>query len=106
MRNHDLSSPNAAEMYFNDSIFGQLYTVLAETLGGRDRRPARRAAPADTTRAQKPEAPKRSLLERLDAWFWRQAQKDREAYLARSRDVFELERRVEALDRGALSRYY
>jgi len=43
-------------------------------------------------------------LERLDRWFWRQEQKARDDYLATSVDVFELERRIEALDRGAILR--
>ena len=100
MRNQDLPSPGAAETYFNQSIFGQLYTVLADTLGRHDRAPAggtRRTALQGSVEQSRP---KRSLLDRLDAWFWRQAQNDREAYLAGSSDVFELERRVEAYGRG------
>ena len=49
---------------------------------------------------------RQTLLERLDTWFWRQAQKDREAYLARSADVFDLERRIKALERETPVRYY
>ena len=108
MRNYELSTPNAAERYFNHSIFGQLYTLIAEALGSRRRdRPrsghsaeAEKAAPASVR-----DLPRLTWLDRVDAWFWRQAQKDREAYLARSRDMFELERRIEALDRGGLARY-
>jgi hypothetical protein len=47
-----------------------------------------------------------SLLERLDAWFWRQRQRADEAYLAQSQDVFELERRMRELERSVGSRYY
>jgi hypothetical protein len=106
MRYYDTPSPNAAEMYFNHSIFGQLYTLIADALDRRERRgepaPERRgvAAPA------KANAPRQTLLDLLDAWFWRQLQNDREAYLAHSRDVFELERRIEALERGTVTRYY
>ncbi len=46
------------------------------------------------------------LLERLDAWFWRQRQRDNEAYLAQSQDVFELESRMRAIERGIGGRYY
>ena len=42
----------------------------------------------------------------MGAWFWRQAQKDRETYLAGSRDVLELERQMNALDRGPVGRYF
>jgi hypothetical protein len=111
MSTYDLT-PNAAEMYFNQSIFGQLH-LLAEAI--RRNRPAaakpprtpgrpepvRRDAAAASLAVTKP-----TLLDRLDAWFWRQVQNDREAYLARSRDVFELERRIDALERGTITRYY
>jgi hypothetical protein len=48
----------------------------------------------------------RNLLDRLDAWLWRQRQSADEAYLAQSQDVFELERRIRALERSVGSRYY
>jgi hypothetical protein len=51
-----------------------------------------------------PAAPKRTWLERLDAWAWRERQKDHEAYLAQSSDLADLEARLRALERGA--RYY
>lgn len=102
MRNPEISSPGAAELYFNHSIFGQLYTLIAEALGRGPRRTrvrgVGRMSPAAGTR--------QTLLERLDTWFWRQAQKDREAYLARSADVFDLERRIKALERETPVRYY
>jgi hypothetical protein len=48
----------------------------------------------------RPSTPKVArLLERLDAWFWRKRQSAREAYLAESADVFEVERRIRALER-------
>jgi hypothetical protein len=40
------------------------------------------------------------LFERLDAWFWRKRQSAQEAYLAQSADVFEVERRIRALERS------
>jgi len=38
-------------------------------------------------------------MENLDDWLYRQRMNDREAYLAQSQDVFELERRLRDLDR-------
>lgn len=40
------------------------------------------------------------LLERLDRWFWRQQQREREAYLAKAQDLADLEARIKALERG------
>jgi len=111
MRTYEISSPNAAELYFRDSILGHVAMLLAEALGAT--RKSRRAPRRAETRAAvvkpvaKPVAPPRAgWLDRLDAWFWRQEQKDREAYLAESRDIFELERRIELLDREGIARYY
>lgn len=39
--------------------------------------------------------------EALENWLYRQRLKDREAYLATSQDIFEVERRVRDLDRHA-----
>jgi len=50
--------------------------------------------------------PRRSWLDALDTWFWKQRQRAREAYLAQSQDVFEVERRLRELERGVGSRYY
>lgn len=83
MATYGIASPKAAEVYFNNSLIGH----------GAGVRPAV-AEPGGT------------LLDRLDAWFWRKEQEDREAYLARSRDIFDLEQRIKALDRGYPARYY
>ena len=64
----------------------------------RRKRSQSRSAPENTTR--------RNLLDRLDAWFWRQRQRTDESYLAQSQDVFELERRMRELERSVGSRYY
>lgn len=114
MRTHEISSPNAAELYFNSSIYGQLYTLFAETLGRSQRSRAAARRPQATPLERQPvrevaaveTAPRSGFLDRLDAWFWRQAQKEQEAYLAKSRDVFDLERRIRALERGEITRYY
>jgi hypothetical protein len=41
----------------------------------------------------------RSWLTRLDTWFWKQEMKRREAFLAQSADIFDLERRMRMLER-------
>ena len=38
-------------------------------------------------------------INRLDNWFYRQQVKQREAYLAQSQDIFELEARIRHLER-------
>ena len=105
MRTYEISSPGAAELYFNDSFVGDVASLVGAALagfgGGRgNTRPGR---PGATARA---ESQKRGLLDRLDAWFWRQQQNAREDYLAGARDVYDLERRIDALDRGSVTRYY
>ena len=45
------------------------------------------------------------LWERLDRWFWRQQQRDVEAYLARSVDIHDLEQRMRNLERSTWHRY-
>jgi hypothetical protein len=102
MSNYD--TPNAAEMYFNRSIFGHLYAAIAGVppLPRKDRqarghgRPVARAANGAAT-------PHRTLVERLDGWFWRKTQEDREAYLAEASDVFDLEQRIDAIERGVVT---
>ncbi len=42
----------------------------------------------------------RSWLDRLDSWFWKQELKEREAFLAQSADIIDLERRMRWLERG------
>lgn len=58
------------------------------------------------TAAHKRVPPRSGLLARIDAWFWRQRQREMEAYLAQSQDLFELERRIRDLERNVGSRYY
>jgi hypothetical protein len=116
MRNLD-HSPSAAEVYFDRSVFGQLYMLIADALQRHapDERagPGRQGTKATNRRrhdagksAGTPKPPRTSLLDRLEAWQWRQSQKDREAYLSRAKDVFDLERRIDALERGFPVRYY
>ena len=78
-------------------------TLLADVM-----MPTSRAAcdarPASNTAAAKASA--RGLLDRLDLWFWRQRQREQEAYLAQAQDVFELESRMRSIERGVGGRYY
>ena len=102
MRNTD-PSPSAAELYFDRSPFGQLYILIADALQRKGSNQRHRAPSRSTKRpdeegipsrnlGEAPRKPRLNLLERLEAWQWRQSQKDREAYLSQSRDVFDLER--------------
>ncbi|HEX7329157.1 MAG TPA: DUF3563 family protein [Casimicrobiaceae bacterium] len=103
-------TPDRAEAYFTGSLIGQVSTWLADAItelsghrrtnGGRPTRPGdnghveRRAEP----RAAK--QPRQSFFARLEAKLWRAEQERREAWLAESTDVFDLERRMQRLDRG------
>lgn len=59
------------------------------------------AAPAGNVVLTTPaKAPKLSLLDRLDRWFWRQEQQRRERYLAEAVDVVDLEQRMRGLERA------
>ena len=64
------------------------------------------AAPAGNVVLMPPaKAPKLSLFNRLDRWFWRQDQLRLERYLAQAADIVELEQRMRSLER-APSRYF
>jgi hypothetical protein len=45
-------------------------------------------------------------LARLDDWFARRRERDRDAWLAGAKDVFELEARIRDLGRNTPARYY
>ncbi len=75
--------------------FNSLAHLIADAF-----RPAQPAANSVTA------TPRRSLADRLDAWFWRQRQREMEAWLAESGDIFELERRVRDIGHGAGMRGY
>jgi hypothetical protein len=69
---------------------------------------AERREPIAPAKTLPPKAGDRSnVLQRawnaLDHWFYRQHMKEREAYLAESKDIFEVERRLRYLE---LRRYY
>jgi hypothetical protein len=79
--------------------WARLTHILALDPPRRDRRPENQAPRPANTRSP-------GLLERIDRWFWRQAQREREAYLSGARDIFELEERMRRLERSVGSRYY
>ena len=104
MNTHE-TTPDAAMRYFDASIPGQLFLLMAAALAPAPR-PVRRSD-AEERLPTRPDAPRGDgILDRLDRWFWRQEQKARDAYLAQSHDIFDLERRMAALERGTISRYY
>ena len=105
MNSNDGTTPDAAMRYFDASIPGQLFSLMAAALGSATR-PVRRGDADDRPSTRRRAAVSDGLLDRLDRWFWRQEQKARDAYLAQSRDVFDLERRIAALERGTIPRYY
>jgi hypothetical protein len=51
------------------------------------------------SRRMPPPAARLHALEHLDRWFWRQRQKHRDAYLASSTDLADVERRLRELER-------
>ena len=60
-----------------------------------------RAAPRRTARVTAHPAPRGpGLLDRLDTWFWKQELANREAFLAKSADIVELEQRMRWLEHG------
>ncbi|MFO1415661.1 MAG: DUF3563 family protein [Burkholderiales bacterium] len=60
--------------------------------------PAETAAPA----AAPAEAFWHRLFESIDGWFYRQQQQEREAYFAQAQDIFDLENRIRAWERGPI----
>jgi hypothetical protein len=79
-----------------NSLFGDgLEIALAAFAGPQAPRFAPRRAEASAPARQ----PRLTLLDRLDGWFTRQEQRQREAYLAQSQDICDLERRIRHLER-------
>ena len=81
----------------NDPGFITLCIQLAQSTFAKDmpalsgpKVPAKRPGPLNEPRR---------FLAAIDNWFYRQRLKEREAYLAQSADIFELERRIQHLER-------
>lgn len=85
-----------------------LFAVMASalTLQPLGREPFEHRDRAPEARAAEGPPPRRGLLDRLDRWFWDQEQRAREAYLAESTDIYDLEVRMRHLERGSPGRYY
>jgi hypothetical protein len=79
----------------NDSGVSRMFALIAEGL-------ALPTRPRDQERSPQgllAVAPaRRSLLERIDHWFWQRNQHAVDAYLGQSTDVFELEARIRQLE--------
>jgi hypothetical protein len=54
--------------------------------------------PAAAARPVAPKPARKSVLDLISDWFYRQQVAEREAYLAKSTDVFDLERRMRDFD--------
>jgi hypothetical protein len=100
MRTHQLS--------MNDPAGLGIFPLIAKALMS----PSPHAEPLERRDAlaiparEKPPEPRRGLLERLEHWFWAQQQRDLEAYLAKSTDVYDFEVRIRAIDRNRSYPYY
>jgi hypothetical protein len=97
----------AINFHFGEMAVSGAWTRLAfPEIFGRLRTGAR---PQQLTLLPRGSAAKResiSLFERLDRWMYRLQQRDREAWLGSSQDIFELEDRIRYLERSVGSRYY
>ena len=64
--------------------------------------------PANQGKDASPAPPARGwlgrLFDRLEAWSWEREMREREAYLAKSQDIYDLEARMRYLDGDAFSR--
>ncbi len=82
-----------------DPGFITLCIKMAQTTFSDVMPPDTDSAPVPPFRAE----PKPGLLDRLDDWFYRQQLNAREAYLAESKDIFDLENRMRHLERREYS---
>lgn len=73
-----------------------IFNLLAEGLAF----PTRQSHQSPRVDVAPAQAPRRSLVDRIDDWFWRRHQRSVEMRLAQAVDIFELERMIRALDRG------
>ncbi len=83
--NYDFRNRN-----FIETLTGLTYDVLQPANAPERSQPVRATA----------RAPRRSWLDRLDDWLWDQELKSREAFLAQSADIVELEQRMRWLEHG------
>ena len=100
MRTHQLSMNDPAGLGIFPLIAKALMFPPAQSEAFEPQDAAASLAPAKA-----PER-RRGLLERLEHWFWTQQQRDVEAYLAKSTDVYDLEMRIREIDRNGFHPYY
>ena len=100
MRTHRLSLTDPAGLGLFPAI-AKVLAFLPPQTGSVERRDA-----AVTAVPEKTPVPRRGWLERLEYWFWAQQQRDLEAYLAKSTDVYDLEARIHAVERNKSIPYY
>ncbi|HEX8739221.1 MAG TPA: DUF3563 family protein [Casimicrobiaceae bacterium] len=99
-------TPDRAEAYFTGSLIGQVSTWLADAISELSERRrtngGRPVRPGDGRRAERQaeKQPRQGFFTRLEARLWRAEQERRDEWLAQSSDVFDLERRIQRLDRG------
>ncbi len=83
---------------YDNSLIGVMTRLIHGILFDADKRAE---APSPRTHASDgASATQFGWLDRLDTWFWKQEMKDREAFLAKSIDIFDLEQRMRCLERG------
>jgi hypothetical protein len=87
----------------NDNVFSGVFALIADALSHNGFAPSRMAT-LGTAPAVDPK-PRIGFWERLDRWAWKQVQKEREAYLARSANLADLEERMRRLD-SVRGRFY
>jgi hypothetical protein len=84
---------------YDNSLTGILARLTHGILQDATERAQQDSAAAASACANTVSQPRR-WLDRLDTWFWKQEMKSREAFLARSTDIFDLEQRMRRLERG------
>jgi hypothetical protein len=97
-----------AQFSVTDSARPGVFSLIAEALAfpGGQTDPCGQKEAVDTAVMAATPMRRRGFLERLDRWFWRQQQRDLEAYLARASDVYDLEARIHAIERDKSIPYY
>jgi hypothetical protein len=89
---------NNSTLYDNSlaGILARLTHGILQDAGDR----AQRQASHPVNDHDSPTGTNSSWLDRLDTWFWKQELKERDAFLAQSIDIFDLEQRMRCLERG------
>jgi Protein of unknown function (DUF3563) len=93
---------DSATLYDNSlaGILARLTHGILQDANERVQEQTAPAAKADRNSITNSAAKRPGWFDRLDTWFWKQEVKNREAFLARSTDIFDLEQRMRCLERG------